>query len=282
MIVPDRGGYLASLILPFASGTRETLFLHNTAWDAEIDDLVGGIPFLFPICGRVAHNNKIDTYCHDGKLYSLKIHGFSWYAQWEVSDQQPDCVTLTLQDTTETLARYPFPFKIQLQWRVTPGQLTCHQVYENRDTTKIMPFYAGFHPYFLTPPANAGKENVLLTADFKKRLHYNVDLTAIIGESAPMQTPIAITTPEINEQLCVFGENQSATLTFPNGDVLKTAVQCDSDPALFSYLQLYTIPDHSFFCIEPWMRFPNALNTVAGSCYLQPGETIEADYLISC
>ena len=45
------------------------------------------------------------------------------------------------------------------------------------------------------------------------------------------------------------------------------------DPSFFSYVQLYTIPEQPFFCVEPWMSFPNAMNTVSGVRWLQPGQT---------
>ena len=56
---------------------------------------------------------------------------------------------------------YPFSFKVQLIYKVTNGKLTCEQTYTNTDD-KTMLYYAGFHPYFLTPKPGKGKEKVML------------------------------------------------------------------------------------------------------------------------
>lgn len=279
-IVPARGGYVSSLMLPFESGTREVLFLHENAWANTIDDLVGGIPFLFPICGRLSRNNITSLYLYNGKEYHLKIHGFSWYLKWEVSSITDNSVTIVLQNTPYTLKHFPFHFKIELTYTVTPGQLICKQVYFNTDHERPMPFYAGFHPYFLTPPVTQGKEKVLLTAEFTSRLQYNDTLTDIIDELPNIKTPISITMPEINEQLCILGNNKVVSLTFPNGDVLNTKTENKNASDLFCYMQLYTMIDKPFFCIERWMSFVNAMNTAQGVQWLGPLEKKEASFIV--
>ena len=77
-VIPERGAWLSSLIFPFSSGVREVLFQQDYANDLEIKDLLGGLPFIFPICARISRNNKAGVYLYDGQLYHLKIHGFSW------------------------------------------------------------------------------------------------------------------------------------------------------------------------------------------------------------
>jgi len=280
-IVPDRGGFVSSLVLPFSAGQRDVLFLHDYAWDNEINDLPGGIPFLFPVCGRISRNSEAGIYLYDGKQYPLKIHGFSWFEKWAVESVTENSIEIVLRDNSDTLACYPFHFEIKLLFRVTNGRFECHQTYKNNEKEKPMPYYAGFHPYFLTPEMGHGKEKVILNFHAIKRLKYNEKLTDIIGEQPLFKTPINITNPEINEQLCVLGTDKLATLTFPNGDVLKTNAHGIQDPDIFSYSQLYNIPEKPFFCVERCMSFPNALNTVSGVRWLNAGESEEAVFEIS-
>lgn len=280
-IVPERGAFVSSLILPFQSGARETVFLHDYAWDKEINDLPGGIPFLFPICARISRNGKDGIYLYDGKQYQLKIHGFSWFEKWAVENVTENSIDVVLRDNENTLACYPFHFEIKLIFKVSNGKFECHQIYKNTEKEKPMPYYAGFHPYFLTPKMGFGKEKVVLHFQPKRRLKYNETLTDIIGEQPVFKTPVNITNPEINEQLSMLGEDQVATLTFPNGDVLKTNTRGIQDPNIFSYSQLYTIPEKPFFCVERWMSFPNALNTVSGVRWLNPSESEEALFQVS-
>ncbi|MCX7124544.1 MAG: hypothetical protein NTU49_02075 [Gammaproteobacteria bacterium] len=114
--------------------------------------------------------------------------------------------------------------------------------------------------------------------DAIRRLKYNDNLTDIIGEQPILKMPSQITDLDINEQLTILGENKLASLEFPNGDVIKVDVTDNAD--LFPYLQLYTIPEKPFFCIEHWMGFPNAINTVSGVRWLKPGESEAAVYEI--
>lgn len=280
-IIPERGAFVSSLILPFPSGVRETVFLHDYAWHDTVDDLPGGIPFLFPICARIARNGIEGIYLYDGKQYQLKMHGFSWLEKWTVENVTENSIGLVLRENKNTLTCFPFHFEIKLVFTVSHGKLACHQTYRNTEKEKSMPYYAGFHPYFLTPDMGKGKEKIMLNFHPKRRLKYNNTLTDIIGEQPIFKTPVKIINPEINEQLSMLSEDKLATLTFPNGDVLKINARGIKDSSLFSYLQFYHIPEKPFFCIEHWMSFPNALNTVFGVRWLAAGSSEEAVYEIS-
>jgi len=279
IIIPERGAWVASLVLPFKNGSREILFQHNYAWDKTLNDLAGGVPFLFPICARIARNNQDGVYLYDGKQYELKIHGFSWYEKWTVGEVTGNAIEMILRDNQNTLLHYPFHFEVRLKYEVLPGKLLCHQFYKNNESVRAMPYYAGFHPYFLTPPENDGKEKVSLHFESTRRLKYNDTMTDIVDELPVLKTPISISSPDINEQLSVLGKNKSATLTFPDGDVIKIDMIENSD--YFPYLQLYTIPEKPFFCVERWMGFPNALNTVSGVRWLKAGMSESAVYEVS-
>lgn len=278
-IVPDRGGWVSSIILPLESGVREILYQHDHAWDDELNHLPGGSPFVFPICARIARGEKENIYLYDGKQYELKIHGFSWYEKWFVEHVTKDGIEIVLRHNEKTLACYPFQFEVRLRYEVRPGKLTCYQVYENQEATKKMPYYAGFHPYFLTPHPAEGKEKVVVDFKATRRLKYNEKLTDVIGEQPILQTPISISSPDVNEQLSILcHQDKLAKLIFPNGDVIH--INLTENAHYFPYLQLYTVPEKPFFCIEHWMGFPNALNSVDGVRWLKAGDSETAVYEI--
>jgi galactose mutarotase-like enzyme len=277
--MPERGGINSSLILPSKDGAKEFLYQHDFFNDDTWPDLPGASPFCFPICGRLARNNNDGAYLYDGRIYHMDIHGFGWQLPWQVSDQKENQITLILQANEKTLNQYPFNFKVSLTYAVQPGKLICHQSYQNNDT-KPMPYYAGFHPYLLTPPVNVGKEKVMLDFESDYRLQYNESLTDIVGRLEKIKMPISITDPLINEQLSVLKQNKKATLAYPNGDVIVLEAGGD-DPNLFNYLQLYTMNDKPFICVEHWMGHPNALNTVSGVRWLAPGASEAGWYQIS-
>ncbi len=273
--VPDLGAIGSSLVLPGIAGeARETLFQHDFFWQPDTTMTRGGLPFLFPICGRLELDGQAETYHDNGQPYSMKIHGFAHRLPWRVLDStDPASLEMVLSDTPETRLSYPFEFEIRLTYRVTPGALFCEQRYSNRGN-RPLPYYAGFHPYFLTPPPKTGKSEVRLDLKPAHWLCYNATLTNVIGEkTVTTDFPLAITDPALHEQLLRMGTDKQARLLFPDGFRLNLRADSIDDPDRFPYLQLYTLPDKPFICVEPWMGVPNALNTLTSVRRLAPGQS---------
>ena len=139
-----------AVILPEKGGTL-TRILHNGVDFLYVDaeNLASserprcGVPFLFPIFGRLSDWK----YTWDGKEYSMAIHGFAHTSVWNVAEHTSDTLKLVLEANEETLAQYPFHFRVALTFRAENGAVTIYQKYENLDT-KPMPYNFGFHPYF--------------------------------------------------------------------------------------------------------------------------------------
>jgi galactose mutarotase-like enzyme len=268
--VPEFGGIGSSLVMPSKSGPRELLFLHDFFWDRPYPKTRGGWPFLFPTCGRLCRDGKDDIYLFEGRRYELPSHGFSLRVPWQVADaSRPDALVLRLAADTWTRERYPFEFEIVLAYRIEDRALVCEQTYANRGD-RPMPYYAGFHPYFLTPEPERGKDKALLHFDATRRMLYNERLNDLVGSTEAPASPVGVSDPAINEMLAVFGADKSTTLVLPDGFSIHMAAEGVEDRDLFPYLQLYTIPEKPFFCVEPWMAFPNALNTVRGVRWIPP------------
>lgn len=272
--IPAKGGMAYSLTMNIAGKARELLYCHDNLWDTHYDDLLGGWPFLFPICARIARNGEFGVYLYDGQHYKLPIHGFAPYLPWQVKSHTDHSLCLSLEDNEQTQAMFPFAFRIELDYVVKANQVICLQRYYNRDD-KPMPYYAGFHPYLNTTAFSDNKQDVMLQYQPIRRLRYNADLTDIIGEQAVFALPKSVSDPAINEQLTLVGENKLVQLSGPEAWKLNLEVQGLEDEFLFPYVQLYTMADKPFFCIEPWMSFPNAMNSMKGVRWLAPGSMEE-------
>lgn len=270
--VPQRGGALSSIIMPGISGPRELLFQHDYFWDNEIDDLPGGLPLAFPVFARLERQGQRGAYLYEGNLYHLPIHGFAWQEAWEAAVTDTHRLVLTLSDNARTRKQYPFSFRIELCYELHRAELICHQTYTNL-SDKPMPYSAGFHPYFLTPAFTHGKEAVQLDFAPERCFTYNDQFTDLVGDKPVFALPTAITRPEVNEQLTRVGHDKEIRLTYPDGDRIHLCAEGIEDENLFPFVQLYTIPDKPFFCAEPIMAPPNAMNTVSGMRWLQPGQS---------
>lgn len=265
--LPQRGGIARSLIMR----GQERLFLHDFFEQANWHDLPGGWPFLFPICARQALDGEAGVYQYNDTHYQLPIHGFGWWQEWQVIAHSEDQLSLLLADNSSTRELYPFEFNVQLDYKITDSQLTCQQSYRNLGN-KPMPYTSGFHPYFKTPWPPSEKTKVQLQYQPQQNLIYNEQLTAIITSKEAFSMPRSITDPIINEQLTTLGHDHRAQLIYPNHERLSIEVRGDHDNSdMFSYMQLYTMQDKAFFCLEPWNGQPNALNSGQGLRLLAPG-----------
>jgi galactose mutarotase-like enzyme len=270
-IVPELGGIVSSLMLPVGDTLCETLFRQPWFWDRTTERTRGGIPFIFPICGRLERDGQQDTYLYDGQRYAMPIHGFASRKPWRVvvADRE-DRIEIELTDDETTQRCYPFAFRLRLAYYIENDGLCCEQTYINRGD-RPMPLYAGFHPYLLTPPHGQGKESVMLSCEPLRAFEYNARLTDIAGVKPTPAMPVPITAAEINELLIEVREGSAAALLFPDKHRLLISAGGVDMARLFPYLQFYTMADQPFFCVEPWMGHPNALNTVTGAQWLAPG-----------
>ena len=185
----------------------------------------------------------------------MKIHGFSLRLPWRVISSKRNELTMALSDTQETREVYPFRFEVRLTYRMERVALVCEQAYENRGDAP-MPYYAGFHPYFLTPPPGAGKDLTKVHFDAARRLRYNANLSDVVGESPAPASPVSVSDPHVNEMIIECGATGECRMALPDG----LSIHVQADRTYFHYLQFYTKPERAFFCPEPWMGHPNSLN----------------------
>lgn len=282
--------YLSAEIYPNLGGLCSSLKLKNIkninhqprellAWPDGFDPhnynkISGGLPLLFPICGRLSREKKIGQYLYDHQIFNLGIHGFLYKLSFEILEIYPDKLILKIQDNPETRVQYPFRFEICLTYFLDKNKLVCEQVYKNLDQ-KPMPFYAGFHPYF-----KINKNGTGATLSFKARrsFQYNSELSDVIGEQDCLSMPIDLADPEqaYNERLSELEpEDLKTILKLQDGLVLSQEAQG------FPYLQLYGNLDRAFICLEPWMSHPNSFNSLLACPILKPGESMTGRYELS-
>ena len=270
---PELGAICSSLIF----NSHELLFQHDFFWDKNSHKTRGGIPFLFPICGRLERDGKLGTYLYGEKLYEMPAHGFADKIPWNVLEQKNDSeITFELTDTEETIKQFPFKFRISLNYKITDNSLTATVKFENTGE-KAMPFYAGFHPYFFTELEQ--KENILFSASPTHSIQYNERCNDVIGTKKSPELPLPVTSPALTDLLMRTGNKKAARIIFP--DNFEINISTATQEIDFPYIQLYTLKDEPFFCVEPWMGAPSTLNSVTGSKWLFSGETKSSQMTIS-
>lgn len=242
-IAVKRGGILTT----FYAISRDIIFMNWDTLNDEKSKVRGGMPILFPICGRLT-DGKYDLF---GKTYELDIHGVARALAWEfVSTDVKDGASLTirLDSNEETKKKYPFDFSVEYTYTLKGDKLTVTQKFKNL-SNEVMPFSSGVHPYF-----NALREKC----------------TALMGERKFSFD---------KEPDFVVDDITSKTVTLDTG--LGHSVKVVADENYNAYV-FFSPEDAKYACAEPWSAAPDALNTKKNLLYLNPNEekvltvTIEA------
>lgn len=234
-IAPSRGGMLTRL----AVGGDELLYLDKATLDDPEQKVRGGVPFLFPVAGRLPD----DSYEVDGKRYSLPQHGFARDRVWTVVNANARDLELRLIADDATLAAFPFKFDVRLRYKASGNTLTIEQTYANMDSVP-MPLAAGFHPYFLVPDAD---KRAAAVATGATRAWDNV-----AGREVDVDG-IDLARPEVDLALLDHGA-RDVRLDRPGRRSVRMTW---GDP--FSTVVVWTLAGKDFVCVEPWTAPPGAL-----------------------
>lgn len=255
-VVPERG----AIISRFEIAGKAIFYLDQDSLNDTSKNVRGGNPVLFPICGPLAGG----TCQINGNTYAMKQHGFARNLPWQVieenvaSESASICLELTSNDTTRS--QYPFDFSVKFTYKLTPKGLTILQKYENLSKT-TMPFYAGFHPYFVAPDKQA--VNLEVDADeyddFLTKKTFPVE--KIINFDAGTETNGAFHNVRGNKVVFSnFGQDQTIEIAF-------------QEP--YKHVVIWALKDKPFICVEPWMGLNNSLNTGESVFYLDSGAVLE-------
>lgn len=262
-------GDTSAVILPAKGGTVKQLcragtdFLYVDAENLASDERPRcGIPFLFPICGRLQDR----AYQWEGRTYPLDIHGFGHTSRWEVAAQSASAATLRLEDSAATRVAYPFRFRVELSYTLTPGRLCIRQSFANTGEGP-MPFAYGFHPYF----AVADVEGARVTAQAETQLDFARGPVPFGAGSVALSFP-----PGAPETGAAFAGAAAPAVLEDAAGGRRVTVDFDGS---FSQLVLWAVRGKPFLCVEPWNGTANGFNTGAYET-LAPGAQRTAEFAI--
>ncbi|WP_019242129.1 MULTISPECIES: aldose epimerase family protein [Bacillus] len=250
VLCPERGGILIQLALR----GKEILYLQEETFSDITKNIRGGNPVLFPICGPLPDNE----YVLDGNTYSMKQHGFARNKPWKVEAMEANKVTLLLEDDEETREQYPFEFCLRFTYELKDGQLLIHQQYENR-SQRVMPFYAGFHPYFKGNHSKS-KYNIPSSQFFDYSDNETKKRTGATADLDIRDTKVFLRLSDSTSSI----QNERYTLHVSYSQHFKHALLWSERP-------------EEYICLEPWMAEAGSLTNKEDIIQLEPGKTLEAE-----
>lgn len=240
VILPEKGGTVVSL----SRDGVEFLYRDQANLDSSERPRCG-IPFLFPIFGRL-ENGRYQWY---GETFSMEIHGFAHTSPWRVYSHTEDELVLELAHEWETLRQYPFRFRCFLAFRVSEGKLSIRQTFHNIGA-QPMPYSYGFHPYFYTEHLDK------LFVETTAAQHF--DFT--VGKPVPFgHGSVGVTLPQGAPETgsAFMGVTGPTTLHMPH-EGRQVVLQTHGD---YPQLVLWTQAGKPFLCVEPINGTANGLNT---------------------
>lgn len=285
-IVPDFGGNVNELVL------RKNGRLHPIIdGNQNISDFGGKAVFkgakLVPFPNRLEDG----TYTFEGKKYRLDLnypeehnacHGFIYDKGFTLIDftEDRDCGTVKLfHKYTGFLPGYPFEFKTELNYSLTPDRgFGCLTRIENTGTNS-MPVGDGWHPFFTFKKTvddlelrlaaeqkiEVDERSIPTGASSDWRLFDNFNRIGNIGLDACFKLKPGkdgIQTTELRD-----GERD-----------LKIQLWQETGDHKYNYLQLYLPPERLSIAMEPMTCNINAFNNTEGLIVLNPGDIFSAKY----
>ena len=214
-------------------------------------------PILFPHCGKLV-DGKLEA---KGKIYESGMHGFARDMEHDFVDQTEDTLVLELCSCPETLARFPYEFRLVSTFTLENDTLHHSLTVENLDSDKLR-FGIGYHPGYTVPfdDKHVATDYELRFSESESPICLNCLPTGLMQKDH-YYLPANIDALPIDEQLFANDSHcmvnlKSATLGIYEKGTGR-AVVCNI--AEFPYVLIWSKPGMpKFVCIEPWYSLPSA------------------------
>lgn len=241
-------------------------------------------PVLFPFVGSV----KDGVYRTNGREYPMGQHGFARDMEFELADRSEDMISFTLASNDETLARYPYEFRLTITYRLNGNALSVEWKVEN-PSDKEMYFSIGAHPAFVCPLEGESKNGYKFKFDTDGDKEYFLldggTLDKTKSYTLPVKDGYAVITDDMFDRDALIAEGAQAreiSLCDPDG---RAYVTVRTDAPLFG-LWSPAGKNAPFVCIEPWYGrcdasdFDGELKDREFSNTLEAGESFCAGYTV--
>lgn len=243
-------------------------------------------PVLFPFVGGL----KNKEYRFEGKTYSMTQHGFARDMDFELETQTESELWFTLESTEETLARYPFPFILNLGYRLEGSTVTVLWKIAN-PSEKQMYFSIGGHPAFNCPLTEGTKQSdySVSFADTDEIVSTRISeeglATGCMDIYHLADGHLSLTSNLFDHDALVIEDHQTDTVALCRKDGTPY-LTVKMEAPLFG---IWSPPGKNapFVCIEPWYGrcddeyFDGDLTEREWGNKLAPHHTFEASYTIT-
>lgn len=230
-------------------------------------------PVLFPLVGKYKNGKTI----YNGKEYALGQHGFARDSEFSLLEKNENKLSFELTSSEETLAKYPFKFRLICSFELKNDTIIVGWKVENTDDKTIY-FSIGAHPAFyckkgetvLTMNGENLKYNLINSEGLYTPKAYDVNSSFVLHDSVFDNDALIIENSNVNE-ISLVDDKKYLTVKF--------------DTRIFG-IWSPAKKNAPFVCIEPWYGrcdaadFNGDITERAYSNSLNAGETWYKEYEI--
>jgi galactose mutarotase-like enzyme len=255
---------------------RELLWQGGEAWPRRA-------PILFPIVGRMPGDQLI----HDGASYPIHQHGFARVSEFAAERISGSECLFTLVDTEETRSHFPFPFRLEVDFRVVGDTLIVRHTVSNTGDEAFSASLGG-HPAFAWPiidgvPRDA--HSIVFAVEEPAPVR-RISAGLLLPEM--LSTPVDGRTLRLDDSLFV-----DDAVIFDGLSSRSVRYSAPGTPGIrldftdFPLLGLWSKAPGEFVCIEPWFGmtapqdFEGEYDQKPGQFTLQSGESRVFTYSIT-
>ncbi|HAO5738852.1 TPA: aldose 1-epimerase family protein [Listeria monocytogenes] len=255
-------------------------------WNADSKFWGRHSPVLFPTVGRLVD----DTYLVDCKQYHLGQHGFARDRDFQVIEQTENMVRFELDADEDSLAIYPYKFKLSIIYTIEKNTVAVSYEVENTDNKRIY-FSIGAHPAFHLPLTDGTTfEDYYLDFGTEENLetlclegpYRSGDIKKIVDEPARY---LPLSYDLFKNDALIFEALKQKEMTIKSD---KTPHFVKVSFPEFPFVGVWTAkPGTPFLCIEPWYGIADGagesveLRDKAGIEHLEPEAVFASEYEIT-
>ncbi|EOD4221942.1 aldose 1-epimerase family protein [Listeria monocytogenes] len=255
-------------------------------WNADSKFWGRHSPVLFPTVGRLVE----DTYLVDGKPYHLGQHGFARDRDFQVVEQTEKSVRFELDADEDSLAVYPYKFKLSIIYTIEKNTVAVSYEVENTDNKRIY-FSIGAHPAFNLPLTDG-----TTFEDYYLDFGTEENLETLCLEGSYRSGEIKKVVDEAARYLPLnYDLFKNDALIFEALKQKEMTIKSDKTPHFvkvsfpeFPFVGVWTAKAGTpFLCIEPWYGIADGagesveLRDKAGIEHLEPEAVFASEYEIT-
>lgn len=224
---------------------KSTISGEEYLWQGNPEYWSDRSPVMFPVCVRFKDNK----FAYRGDEYSMPYMGLAKISDFKVVQHTLDMLVLELTSNKTSLKHYPFPFRLEITFKLEKNKLLNQFLIENTGTD-TMYFGVGGHPIFRFP--NAERKEFQYTFSKKMtRTRNHIDDSLIQTEQIPFledEDRLVLTDARFPGGGMLFKDMPARIIGI--GCIGEESV-INLDLGNFPNVNLWSPPNYPFACIEP-------------------------------